>query len=87
MGKTRHLALLLVTCVAWLATTAAAKAAVFDLSADFSPSDNPNGVWTYGWKTNVTGVLVSGGKVSECFLTSPSPFLSALSLKSYYAVT
>ena len=34
----------------------AAQAAVYDATADFSPSSNPNGVWTYG----TTGVSVGG---------------------------
>jgi hypothetical protein len=29
----------------------------FNVSRDFSTNSNPNGVWSYGWKTNVTGNL------------------------------
>ena len=32
-----------------------APAATYDLSRDYSTNRNPNGPWTYGWKTNITG--------------------------------
>jgi hypothetical protein len=35
----------------------AAFAQVYDPAADFSPSSNPNGVWTYGWTHTLGGAL------------------------------
>ncbi len=29
----------------------------YNLSGDFSLASNPNGVWSYGWKSNLTGAL------------------------------
>ena len=31
---------------------------VFDLSSDFPTNSNPGGVWTFGWKTNLTDPVV-----------------------------
>ena len=58
MFKTRQLSLLLITFVAWLGATASPNAATFDLSSDFPTNSNPGGVWTFGWKTNVTDSIV-----------------------------
>ena len=34
-----------------------ARAAVYDVNADFSTASNPNGVWTYGFETTLGGPL------------------------------
>ncbi|MCJ7693535.1 MAG: FG-GAP repeat protein, partial [Sedimentisphaerales bacterium] len=40
-----------------LATSAAAQATTFDVAADFSATNNPNGVWSYGWSSTLTSAL------------------------------
>ena len=37
--------------------TAASEVASYDLSRDFSIASNPNGVWSYGWKSTLTGAF------------------------------
>src|SRR5207247_11357487 len=32
-----------------------ASAVVFDVSKDFSATNNPNGAWRYGWKETISG--------------------------------
>lgn len=34
-----------------------ASATTFDVAADFSATDNPNGVWSYGWSSTLTSAL------------------------------
>ena len=58
---------------------------VFDLSTDFSTSNNPNGVWTFGWKSNETDPVVPypfGSTVSRegaaFFVWARSPNLPSL---------
>ena len=41
--------------------TLAGLAAVYDLSNDFSPTSNPNGVWTFGSKPTLDGPLSAFG--------------------------
>ncbi len=36
---------------ALLFTLSPSIASAFDVAADFSPTQNPNGVWTYGYST------------------------------------
>jgi len=36
----------------------AARAATYDISADFSTASNPNDVWTYGYSTTLGGLLI-----------------------------
>lgn len=40
-----------------LAAPAAGAVTVWDLSADFSTAQNPNGAWTYGWASALDGSL------------------------------
>jgi len=40
---------MIIGLVTLLSSTPAAQAAIFDAAADFSASDNPNSVWSYGW--------------------------------------
>jgi hypothetical protein len=35
-----------------------ARAATYDVAADFSTNSNPNGVWSYGYATNLGGNLI-----------------------------
>src|SRR5215831_5442629 len=37
----------------------AARSAAYDLSADFSPTSNPSGAWTYGASTNLGGTFTT----------------------------
>lgn len=54
--KTNRLVLLLSTSLALLSITPALSQS-YDLSRDFSIAANPNGVWSYGWKTTIDGAF------------------------------
>jgi hypothetical protein len=50
----RYLLLILCACL----TAAGARAdEVYDAKADFSGNKNPNGAWTYGWSSELTGPI------------------------------
>lgn len=51
--------LLAIVAVLVTAFNASASATVYDVSADFSTTQNPNGVWTYGYKTDLNGALTA----------------------------
>ncbi len=45
-----------------------ASATTFDVAADFSATNNPNGVWSYGWSSTLTSdfnLYPNHGKMSE----------------------
>lgn len=37
--------------------TESVRASYYDAAADFSPTSNPNGVWSYGWSATLGGAL------------------------------
>jgi hypothetical protein len=41
----------------WLGAISAASAQSYDATAQVSFTQNPNGVWTYGWSTNLAGPI------------------------------
>lgn len=46
--------LVIAACFCWHVPQAQATSiSVFDVAADFSSSDNPNGVWSYGWSLHL----------------------------------
>ncbi|MFO0953550.1 MAG: PEP-CTERM sorting domain-containing protein [Isosphaeraceae bacterium] len=49
---------LLAALAATMTTTAAARADFYSAAADFSVSSNPNGVWSYGYSTTLTGAFI-----------------------------
>src|SRR5689334_10428043 len=40
-----------------IAANASSIAATYDLSDGFSPTNNPNGPWTYGWQGSLGGAF------------------------------
>jgi len=55
MGQIRRIALFILLAVMAGADVPASRAAVYDLSRDFSPTNNPAGAWTHGWKETLDG--------------------------------
>ncbi len=53
------------------------RAAVFDVTADFSVASNPNGVWTYGYSSTLGGAfnLYDAHFVASSWNKSGEPFL------------
>lgn len=43
--------------LAFLSYGYTAQATTFDVAADFSETNNPNGVWSYGWSSTLTSAL------------------------------
>ncbi|MBA7481860.1 hypothetical protein ES707_17337 [subsurface metagenome] len=43
--------------LAFLSSGYAAQATTFDVADDFSATNNPNGVWSYGWSSTLTSAL------------------------------
>jgi len=67
--------------LAALAAHATAHAAIYDVARDFSPTNNPNGVWTYGSKSalgaellpfKLPGTTFTGGVPIEYWLLLPN---------------
>ena len=50
-------AVLLVASVVVALSVGAGSAVAYDAAADFSTNTNPNGVWSYGWSTNLGSSL------------------------------
>ena len=50
-------AVLLVASVVVALGVGAGSAVAYDAAADFSTNTNPNGVWSYGWSTNLGSSL------------------------------
>jgi len=48
---------LMLLALAWNSGLSASDGTVFDLSRDFSIASNPNGVWSYGWKSTLDGLF------------------------------
>ena len=48
-----HRALLFLMLLSAIATGIGASAQVYDATADFSPTNNPNGTWSYGWSSTL----------------------------------
>jgi hypothetical protein len=44
---------------ALLAVPCARAGGIYDVAADFSPTDNPNGVWSYGWSAALGSAFVA----------------------------
>ena len=59
MTTSKKLALISTVTVLGLVAIALPNAALaFDVTADFSGTSNPNGVWSYGWSTVVGGSFI-----------------------------
>jgi hypothetical protein len=43
-----------IVVLAFLSSMYVAQATTFDVAADFSTTNNPNGVWSYGWSSTLT---------------------------------
>jgi hypothetical protein len=57
-----------IVVLAFLSAGYAAQATTFDVAADFSATNNPNGVWSYGWSSTLTSAFnlyPNNGKVDE----------------------
>jgi hypothetical protein len=52
---TRLAAAALAAGVGWVSTTA--QASTYDPAAEFSPTANPNGVWSYGYSTSLGSAM------------------------------
>jgi hypothetical protein len=46
-----------IVVLAFLPSGYAAQATIYDVAADFSATNNPNGVWRYGWSSTLTSDL------------------------------
>ena len=60
--------LVIAACLCWHVPLVQANSiSVFDVAADFSRSDNPNGVWSYGWSLHLGTpfVLSTDARVRE----------------------
>jgi autotransporter-associated beta strand protein len=55
IGGTKLLPVLATAVIAVLLSSACIQAAVYDVSADFSTLDNPNGTWSYGYCNPAVG--------------------------------
>jgi hypothetical protein len=68
MKRVRRINIILAVAAAVLTVGDLARAVTFDVAADFSAANNPNGAWSYGWSSTLTSAInayPSHGKIDS----------------------
>jgi hypothetical protein len=53
--QSTHVRVIVAISITVLSAASAAASTIYDAAADFSFAANPNGVWSYGWSTTLSG--------------------------------